>query len=425
MLRLYNTVLLSLRPLVEAWALCARLRPAARSAWSERRAVRPPAARAGAVWIHGASVGEARIVHSLVGALRAASPELPLVVSAHSATGRDRLPVPPQVDEARFAPLDFAPYVRRWLTALRPAAVVLVETELWPNLLHRAQLQAVPVVVVNARLSPRRMGSYRRLAGLFGPLLAHLAAVGARSVEDAARFVELGARPAAVAVTGDIKYDLPAPEGDGAALRGRWGLGQDRPVLLAGSTARGEDGVLLEAFASLRSRHPDLALVLAPRHLDRVEEVAALLRRGGFAFGRHSADRSRGRIDVILVDTLGELPVLYRAASVAFVGGSLVPVGGHNVLEPAAVGVPVLFGPHVDQVLEAATALETAGGGRRVRDARDLAREVERWLVDEPLRAESGRRARDVVERHRGALQASVSLLLGALDGARRGEGGA
>jgi 3-deoxy-D-manno-octulosonic-acid transferase len=220
-----------------------------------------------------------------------------------------------------------------------------------------------------------------------------------------------------VTVTGNVKYDLPPPVTAAGELRQRLGLSAGRPVLVAGSTAPGEEALVLDAFDAARRRHPDLLLVLAPRHLARCEEVRALADSRGLRTRAYSvAGPVPADLDVLLVDTLGDLAALYQLARVAFVGGSLVPVGGHNLLEPVAVGVPVLFGPHLENVLELAEALERSGAGRRVPDAAGLGRELGRLLDGEALRAEMSRSSSQVLEANRGALERSVTLLLSVVD---------
>lgn len=417
MLRLYNTALLPLRAGVEIWAGWASRDEGKRAEWAERRARRLPSVPPGGVWIHGASVGEARIVRGLAGGLRSNRPELPLAVSAYTTTGRAQLPEPPAVDAAFFVPLDFPGLPGRVLRALRPAALALVETELWPNLLHEAHAGDVPVVVVNGRLSPKRMNRYRRLSRLYRPLLERVALFGAQSDGDAQRFRELGAPPEAVVVTGNIKYDLPSPRTDPESMRRRLDLPRERPVFAAGSTAPNEEAMVLRAFAAARRDRPDLLLILAPRHITRADEVVELVRSHGLRCVRFSAGDAVATADVLVVDTLGDLLALYQVARVAFVGGSLVPVGGHNVLEPAALGIPVLFGPYTEHFREPAEALERAGAAQRVRDGAELATVVSRLLQDDDRLRDMAHRAGNVVDANRGALARSVSLLLDALQG--------
>lgn len=416
MLRLYNTALLPLRAAARLWAALQR-DPRKRAEWAERCTLRLPEVDPGGVWIHGASVGEARIVASLARAIRNRRAALPLAVSAYTPTGRSQLPEPPAVDTAFYAPLDFPAFAARILAALRPAAMVLVETELWPNLLDQARLAGVPVVVLNGRLSSRRMARYRRLSPLYRPLIERVSCLGVQSAEDAERFLELGAPASATSVTGNVKYDLAPPAADAGELRRELHLAPGRPVLVAGSTAPDEEPQVLIAFRQARQACANLLLVLAPRHPARNDEVQRCVRDSGLRSARLSGRPSTDDLDVLLVDTLGELPALYQLATVAFVGGSLVPIGGHNVLEPAAVGVPVLYGPHTENVREPVAALERAGGGMLVRGAAELGSILEQLLQDDERRTAMARNAAEVVQANRGALERSVELLMATLGG--------
>jgi 3-deoxy-D-manno-octulosonic-acid transferase len=322
------------------------------------------------------------------------------------------------VDAAFFLPLDFRGVQRAAFSALRPGAVALVETEIWPNLLAEAAARGVPACLVNARLAPERLSRYRLLGSLYAPALSRLVAVGAASEAEAARFAELGVPERVLSVTGNVKFDLPAPRGTPAELRARFGLAADRPVLVAGSTAAGEDALVLRSFVEMRRERPGVFLVLAPRHPERVP--AALERAAALGLATHPLsardDARAGRADVLVVDTLGELSGLYAMATVSFVGGSLVPVGGHNLLEPVAAGSPVLFGPHVGHVAETAAALVAASAGEQVDDTDDLTRAIER-LLDDPL--EAARRVaagRHWLDSHRGALARSIELIFRTLD---------
>jgi 3-deoxy-D-manno-octulosonic-acid transferase len=414
--RLYNSAMRLLWLPVALWSTWQSRDPLRRLEWAERRARKLPVAPRRGVWIHGSSVGEARIVTSLSRALRRRRPDLPVVVSAFTRTGRTQLPAAPDVDAAFIMPLDFPGYPSRLFAALEPSVLALVETELWPNLVAEAEAAGVPVVIVNARLSSRRMDKYHRYAGLYRSVLRALTRVGAQSEPDASRFVELGLPRTAVEVTGNIKYDLPAAEADVMELRREFGIPADRPIFVAGSTGQDEEPQVLAAFVRARRDVEDLFLVLAPRHPPRVPEVEALLEEAGLGFTKLSdhAGAMNPDADSLLVDTVGQLSRLYRLAAVAFVGGSLVPVGGHNLLEPAGMGVPVVYGPHTENVEEIASALERAGGGIRVATADDLAGTLVSLLRDDARRLEIGRAAEAVVAANRGALRRSVDLILGA-----------
>jgi len=417
MLRLYNGLLAPLRAVVGAWAALPRARGPQRTAWDERRARLARPAGRGGIWIHGASVGEARIATGLARELRAARASLQLVGSARTLTGRAELARGAAVDAAILAPLDFTSYVQRALDTLRPAVLTLVETELWPNLLHGCARAGIPVVVINGRLSERLMTRYRRLRGLYGPLLARLARVGAQSEQDASRFVELGLAPSAVVVTGNVKYDLAPATAAGQHVARGLCVDPGRPVLVAGSTREGEEALILDACAEVRRVHPDLLLILAPRHPARMEPVARLLQARGLRVARCSQPGATADgHDVVLVDVLGLLASLYELAWVAFVGGTLVPIGGHNLLEPALAGRPVVFGPHTAAVAAPAAALVEAGAGLRVTGAAGLARAVAELIENAPRRLAMGRAAAGVVAAHRGALERSAGLVLATLD---------
>ncbi len=418
MLRVYNALLLPLRGVTALWGAWAARDAAFSREWNERRARELPVVAPAGVWIHGASVGEARLARLIAAEIRRRDPRAPLVASCLTRTGRTQLPEPPLVDAAFFAPLDFPGWPGRVLDAVRPTALALVETELWPNLLREARRRGIRVALLNARLSPERMRRYRALRALYGPLVRGMDLIAAQSSDDARRFLALGARPDAVAVTGNIKYDQPPPKTAAPALRERFGLAPDREILVAGSTGEGEDGPVLDAFVAAREESPGLFLVLAPRHPERAGDARSEAGRRGLRLHALSSgdDRAARSADGILVDTLGELANLFPVASLAFVGGSLVPVGGHNLLEPAAAGVPVLFGPHTHHVSEIASALIRAGAALRVESAASLAR-VLRQLLRDPARRESmGRAALSVVRDNQGALERSVTVMLSLLE---------
>jgi 3-deoxy-D-manno-octulosonic-acid transferase len=428
MRRLYNAALLPLR--AASWFYGRWPRGSAAALERDQRlARRLPVVPAGAVWLHGASVGEARLVAALARGIKAARPSVPIVSSAVTATGRALLPEPPLAEAAFFLPLDFPEVQRRTFDAIRPDRIVLVETELWPNLLAEARARAIPVALVNARLSPERLARYGRLRALYVPLMRTLAVVATASAAEAERFRTLGVPADRVHVTGNLKFDLQAPDIDAAALRDRLGLAGARPVVIAGSTGVGEDPIVLDAFARARATLPDLLLVLAPRHPDRFASAAALAGSRGYAVRPLSTmtGSPSAPTDVIVVDTIGRLADLYALGSSSFVGGSLVRVGGHNLLEPLAAGSPVLFGPHTGHVAEIAQALVDARAGERVRDADAPADAWIRLATDPDLRRARTERGRSILEANRGAVARTVDLLLAATSGsvAERGAEGA
>jgi 3-deoxy-D-manno-octulosonic-acid transferase len=418
---IYNSLLIPIRLTLELWAACLGSGSPSRERWSQRLGRGYPRLPTGGVWLHGASVGEVRILRLLCEAIRPTAPGLPLATSARTATGRELLPDPSPSTASFYAPLDFPAGTRRLLDTLRPSLVILVETEIWPNMLHEIHLRGIPVVVLNARLSQKRMSTYVNLSAIYRPLLERLSLVAAQSDEDAARYRQLGVPGDVISVTGNIKYDLPVPSGDARTLRQRFGLAETRPVIVAGSTGPGEEALVIQAFQGVLEALPDSLLILAPRHLERMDEVERLVRATPLVSTRlsDSDSESLNKAAVWLVDSMGELSELYRLAWVAFVGGSLVPVGGHNLLEPAALSVPVLFGPHIDSVMEPATALIRSGGGRCVHDVNELSAALVQLVEDTGLREETGLKARQVLEQNRGALQKSLTLLRPFLEAPR------
>lgn len=413
---LYNAALLPLRAASVVFGAWPRGSPRAELARDQRLARRLPAAPKAALWIHGASVGEARLIGTLAREIRGRRPGLPLMASAVTATGRAQLPSPPAIDAAFFLPLDFVRVQRSAFDLLQPSMLLLVETELWPNLLAEAAKRRIPAVVVNARLAPERFARYRRLSGLYRPLLRTLAVIGAAAQADAERFAALGALDDTIRVIGNLKFDLAPPTATGPALRARFGIAPGRPIVAAGSTGDGEDAPVLEAFAAARREVPDLLLVLAPRHPERFDSANDEAARRGFVVRRVSGGAAGGAMDVLLVDTIGDLAALYALAGSAFVGGSLVRIGGHNLLEPVAAGVPVLFGPHTGHVAEIAAELERAGAGLRVSDAATLGRTWAALAANPGDRARRAARGHEILAANRGAVQRAGDLVLSVID---------
>lgn len=382
--------------------------------WEERAARRLPPSIAGGAWLHGASVGETGIVRALASEARRRLPGLPLAATCTSRTGRALLRNAPEFDAASLLPLDLPSCLRPFIRALSPGSLTLVETELWPNLLLASHRAGIPVSIVNARLDPAKQRRYDWLRPLYLPLVAPVARVGAQSDGDAGRFARLGVPESRIEVTGNVKFDLAATPPPGAS-REAFGLAPSRPVVAAGSTGEGEDDPVLDAFVDARRDHPELYLILAPRHPERFEGAARAAATRGLSVHRLSSgrDAEAGRADVLLVDTIGRLAGLYALADGAFVGGSLVPVGGHNLLEPVAQGVPVLFGPHTGHVAEVARLLERAGAADRVADAAALGAAWSRLAGDRELRERRVAAGRSVLAANRGALAKSVAILLG------------
>jgi 3-deoxy-D-manno-octulosonic-acid transferase len=366
-------------------------------------------------WIHAVSVGEAIAAAPLVEGIRRTWPALPLVVSTVTETGahvvRERFA---GLAAHRYLPLDFPGAARRVIASIDPAFFVGMETELWPNLLRGLAARGVPTMIANGRLSDRSFRRYRLVRGAMRRVLADVTVFAMQSDEDARRVIALGALPERVVVAGNLKHEpLPDPAGAADLWHRLLGLARGQPVWIAGSTHRGEDEIVLEAHRRARASRPDLVLVLAPRHPERVGEVTKLIESGGFAATRRSELPSgRGPVAaVIVLDTVGELAQLYSIADVVFVGGSLVPLGGHNMLEPALRGKPVLFGPHTANFRESATVLLEGGGGVVVDDATELAAELQRLLADADLRTHRGAAARAAAASRQGAVRTTLDLV--------------
>ncbi|HVE13189.1 MAG TPA: glycosyltransferase N-terminal domain-containing protein [Elusimicrobiota bacterium] len=356
------------------------------------------------VWLHAASVGEAIAAGALAAELKRRG--LPLVVTTTTVAGR-RKALELGLD-ARLAPIDLFLAVSPFLERIQPRCLILIETELWPTTLWLLRRQGIPVGMANARMTERSFSRYRLSCGFFRPLLGAIERAAAQTEADARRLCALGLPASGVLVAGNIKNDVPppAPEAAERARRLLDGLWPGRPRWVAGSSWRDEEPVLVEAQRRLAKAVPGAAWVLAPRHVERAGEVAALLKKAGISFARLSElepSSSRPAADCLLVDRIGELPSLYAAAEAAFVGGTLNGIGGHNVLEPAQAGRPVLFGTHVHKTSGAAQALIDGGGGFFVSDAAELAAKLELFLTDSAAARSAGVKARGVAQSLAGA----------------------
>jgi 3-deoxy-D-manno-octulosonic-acid transferase len=366
------------------------------------------------IWVHAVSVGEVQAASALVLNLAARYPAIPLVLTTATPAGaqRARALFSDRVD-VRFVPFDLPGAARRFFERVRPRLAVIFETELWPNLYHECRARRVPLVLASARISPRSVRRYRRLFGLFEDTLSQGVVIAAQAPADAERFRAVGAPAARTHVTGNLKFDFTIPEeavARGRELRAYHAAG--RPVWVAGSTHAGEEAILLDAQRELLQRHPDALFVLVPRHPPRFADVAAWLAREGVAFVKVSQRIAcSAATAVLLVDSLGDLLDFYAAADVAFVGGSLVPIGGHNLLEPAALGLPVLCGPHYFNSEDIARLLIERGALEIVRDAPGLAETLAMLLADPNERARRGQLGRASIEDNRGALEKLLRLI--------------
>jgi 3-deoxy-D-manno-octulosonic-acid transferase len=387
--------------------------------WPERFGFVTPLGVRRSVWVHAVSVGEVRSAAALIDALVERYPQHRVVVTTMTPTGSDQVRdlFGERVSHC-YVPFDTPDAVRRFLDRVHPEAAVIAETELWPNLFGECARRHIPLLLVNGRVSQEALRGYLRVPKIARRMLSQADLLCAQTRTDAQRLRNLGAPEGAVKVTGNLKFDVALPARllhEAQALRAAWS--RDRPVWIAASTHAGEERKVLDAFSAVRTHWPDLLLVLVPRHPERFAAVARAVRRRGLI----SALRSRTpgplpeRTAVLVGDTMGELQRLYAAADVAFVGGSLVPKGGQNVLEPAAVAVPVIFGPHMFHFEEIAAMAIERGAARQVHDAAELAAAVELYLEQPHLRRAAGAAARTLVTDNRGALARTLEHMEQAL----------
>lgn len=401
--------LVLLRLLYRAWRA-----PAYARRWRERFAwFDYPERGQGAIWVHAVSVGETIAAVPMIRELQRRYPERPLLVTTMTPTGSER--VRAMLGDSVlhvYAPYDLPGAVRRFLRRVRPSLLVIMETELWPNMLHCTRKAGVPVVLANARLSERSARGYGRVIWLARTMLDDLTRIAAQGEADAGRFEGLGVPRARIALTGSIKYDLrpnPAQLQEGRGLRAAW---KRSFVWVAASTHEGEDDLVLAAHRDLLRRVPDALLILVPRHPERFESVYQRVDSQGFSVVRRSKGQTPGAdTQVLLGDTMGELMMFFACADAALVGGSLVERGGHNPLEPASLGLPVLMGPHVFNFQEICNALSAEGGLIYVGSASNLGERLLELAGDPELRAQIGRQGLAVVERNRGALERLLGVI--------------
>ena len=382
--------------------------------WPERFGFFEAPESTGCIVIHAASVGEVNAAAILINALRERFPGLALCLTTFTPTGSGRAL---ELFEDKvfhvYAPLDYPGATRRFFDRVRPSLLIIMETEIWPNFYYEASRHDVPMMIANARTSLHSIKGYRRFRWIIATTLARVSIIGAQSESDAGRLIEIGADPARIEVTGNLKFDMNLPPSlmeSGEAIRQNWGT--NRPVLVAGSTHEGEEQAVIEAFKGLLKQFPNALLVLVPRHPERFGRAAQLARTSGLAVSL----RSEG-IDCppsthcFIIDTMGELLRYYAACDVAFVGGSLATVGGHNALEPAALAKPVLFGPHTFNFEDITTQLLNAGAAIRVSSARDLEQAAIRLFTQPDLRDQMGQAGLELVKKGQGALEKTLKMV--------------
>ena len=377
------------------------------------------------VWIHAVSVGEVNLCTQLIQALEPRVPNVKFVVSTTTTTGmtelRQRLPT--RIAKIYY-PIDRRTYVNHALATINPEAFVLVEAEIWPNFLWRAQRLKVPVFLANARLSDRSLRGYKRFAFLFRPLFDSIAGVGVQNEQDADRLLEAGCRREVIRVVGNMKFDTAVfaerRRLDAVTLLRQIGVPPDALVLVAGSTHDGEEILLADIFKRLKTRFPNLFLVLVPRHFERCKEISRQLAARGMKLAlrtnlNYLVKFQPGELDCLLVNTTGELRFFYEPATIVFIGKSLAAHGGQNPIEPAILGKPVMFGPNMENFADIARNFVTAGGAVQVPDVAGLETALAELLAKPERRAEIGRHASEVVLQNHGAVERTVEMILDQL----------
>ncbi|MBU6961087.1 lipid IV(A) 3-deoxy-D-manno-octulosonic acid transferase [Pseudomonas sp. CVAP len=395
---------------IRLW-LRSRKAPAYAKRIGERFSIGLPVMKPGGIWVHAVSVGESIAAAPMIRGLLERYPQLPITVTCMTPTGSERIHAmfanEPRIQHC-YLPYDLPCAAARFLDRVQPKLAVIMETELWPNHIHQCAKRGIPVALANARLSERSAKGYGRFSKLTQPMLAEMSLFAVQTEAEAERFRQLGARAETVEVTGSIKFDLridPLLLQRAAELRQQW-QAVERPIWIAASTHEGEDEVVLAAHRQLLASHPDALLILVPRHPERFNPVFELCQQQGFnTIRRSTGEMVSASTSVLLGDTMGELLFLYALADSAFVGGSLVPNGGHNLLEPAALAKPVLSGPHLFNFLEIAALMRSAQALQEVDDAHGLALAVQRLFElprDAQRMAEAGL---NVMRANQGALQ--------------------
>ncbi len=382
--------------------------------WGERFGFVEAGDRAGGILLHAASVGEYNAASPLIRALLKRYPELPLTVTTLTPTGSERVrqDLGSKVFHA-YIPLDLTFAVNRFLNRTKPQLMVVMETEIWPNLYRQAHRRNIPLLIANARLSETSVKHYQWLAGLVRDILQPVAWIGAQSPADAERMIRCGSLPQRTAVTGNLKFDLQVPASlleQGEALRSRWNPA--RPVLVAGSTHEADENVILPAFAGVLESLPDALLILVPRYPERFSRAAQAARAAGLRVALFSeGEACSAQTQCFVIDAMGQLLTYYACADATFVGGSMGAQGGHNALEPAALGKPVMVGPNTANAREIVAGLIGCGAAMCINDSRELQVSATALLTDGSLRDRMGQAGLALVEKNRGALEITLDAI--------------
>jgi 3-deoxy-D-manno-octulosonic-acid transferase len=430
---LYDTLLILALPFIVGYHLfrsLSRGRPAAITerfgflSYAERVKIRD----CETIWVHAVSVGETIAAKSLLRELKKRFPKKKIVLSNVTETGRSIALNLPEADLCVYFPFDYGFAARKILDTVNPSLVIIFETEIWPNFLRQACKREIPVILANGRISDRSFVRYKKFRWVFRRVLENISDFCMQTVEDAERIASIGARPESIHVTNNLKYDIPVvrlPEVKLRSLRDDYRIPQQVTVFTAGSTHQGEEEVVIKTYKKIAGENGNIFLVLAPRHPERAAKVSELLKSEGIAYrlrsvlGNDSFPFRPG--DVLLLDTVGELAKLYAVSDMVFVGGSLVPVGGHNILEPASQKVPVIFGPHMNNFREIASKILELNGAVQVADGAELTNEVRVLLDDEEKRIEIGANGAKLLEVNSGSTQRHMEIIASYFQGTCKG----
>ncbi|HKY69990.1 MAG TPA: lipid IV(A) 3-deoxy-D-manno-octulosonic acid transferase [Gammaproteobacteria bacterium] len=417
--RLYNVFFTLLLPVVFVRLLIKSVSlPEYRYRWKERLGFIDLPNLKETLWVHAVSVGEAIAAVPIIQRFLEKYPNTKMVITTMTPTGSQRVIEAFKENLGKdifhvYVPYDISWCVKRFLKRTNPKLVILMETELWPNILHYCGKKKIEVLIANGRLSATSVSRYQKMSGVVKNMLSEVSMVAAQSQEDISRFLSIGMKKNNIHNTGNIKFELlipPHAQEKGTQLRKMFGGG--RPVWIAASTHDGEERLILSAFKQLKRQFSNLMLILVPRHPERFDKVFELCQQEGFkAIRRSQKTPCTPSTDIYLGDTMGELLTFYAASDLAFVGGSLVPIGGHNLLEPAALGLPVLTGPHLFNFTAISELLFQAKGAQKVTDVTSIVQVISELLSNAKMRHRQGQRAKDVVQKNKGALEKLFTLI--------------
>ncbi len=415
MRQVYSTLCYLCVPIVLGRLLWrSRKNAAYRQRWAERFGFLPKNIPQNCLWVHSVSVGETIAAVPLIKGFQKMHPDVPVVVTTMTINGAKQVVTSfGQTVTHVYVPYDLPDAINRFIDHVKPKMLLIMETELWPNLLHICAARNVPIFLANARLSQRSAARYAKFFTLVSAMMKNITKVAVQTQVEVDRFIALGLPADRIQVTGTVKFDVVvADEIMQKGKQFREQIGRDRPVWIAASTHQGEEEIILESFKIIKQKYPQLLLILVPRHPERAKDVATLCKNANFQIVLFTEQKAiTHEVDIFLTDTIGQLMTQYVAADIAFVGGSLIATGGHNVLEPAVSGIPVITGPEMFNFVESTQLLKQAGALWQINDAAQLADKVNELLQNPAQREQAGKAGQQVIEKNRGAVQKHLQLI--------------